>query len=305
MENKASVQNTLISIIIPCYNHATFLTKAIESVLTQNYKNVEIIVVDDESSDNTKEVAESYGDPVRYVYKKNGGLSAARNTGLEYIQGNYVVFLDADDWLYPNALQTNLNLLLKHPDAAFVSGGFDRVNLDENKIEEKIRPIDKDHYIEFLQGNYVGVPAAVLYQRWVLDEMKFDLTAPDSCGDYDLYLKISRKYPVLHHQEKIAAYRIHSSSMSTNSPMMLASVLQVLKRQQKNLKTIKEKKAYLFGFKVWKNYYCSEMYYKLRTRKIKPTSAILITLLKYKPKLFFKFLILSNKLNTKKLVLSK
>src|SRR5688572_7994074 len=168
-------QNSLISIIIPCYNHAQYLTKAIESVLNQNYKDVEIIVVDDESTDNTKEVTLSYGNPVKYIYKKNGGLSAARNTGLEHIQGNYVVFLDADDWLYADALQTNLDFLLQHPEAAFVSGGFDRVNIEDNKIEEKIRSIEKDHYIEFLQGNYVGVPAAVMYHRWVLEEIKFDL----------------------------------------------------------------------------------------------------------------------------------
>ena len=301
MTNEKPKQNTLISIIIPCYNHARYLTKAIESVFNQNYKDVEIIVVDDESTDNTKELTLSYGNPVKYIYKKNGGLSAARNTGLEHIQGNYVVFLDADDWLYPDALQTNINKLLQNPEAAFVSGGFDRVNTDDNTIEEKIRSIEKDHYIEFLQGNYVGVPAAVMYHRWVLDEIKFNLNAPDSCGDYDLYLNITRKYPVLHHQTKIAAYRIHNTSMSSNSPMMLASVLKVLKMQEGNLKTKKEKDAYQFGFQVWKNYYCCELYYKLRTRKINPNYSILSTLLKYKPKLLLKYLLLNNKLISKKL----
>lgn len=293
--------NTLISIIIPCFNHATYLKKAIDSVLQQSHKNVEIIVVDDESSDNTKEVAESYGAPVKYIFKENGGLSAARNTGLEYINGNYVVFLDADDWLYPDALQINLNYLLQNPKAAFVSGGFDRVNLEENTIEEKVRQIEKDHYIEFLQGNYVGVPAAVLYSRWILEKFKFNVAAPDSCGDYDLYLNITRSYPVVHHQEKIAAYRIHGANMSSNSPMMLASVLQVLKQQEKKLKTPREREAYEFGFQVWKNYYCSELYYKLRKRKIKPTFQILATLLKYKPTLLIKYILLNNIVVSKKL----
>ena len=81
----------LVSVIIPCYRQAQYLREAVDSVLAQTYSPVEVIVVNDGSDDNTEEVAKSYGDRIRYVYRDNGGLSAARNTGLEHAHGEYVV----------------------------------------------------------------------------------------------------------------------------------------------------------------------------------------------------------------------
>jgi glycosyltransferase involved in cell wall biosynthesis len=90
--NNQAVENRKVSVIIPCFNHACYLEKAIGSVLEQTYKNVEIIVVDDGSTDNTKEVAQSFTG-VTYVFQKNQGLSAARNTGIGASQGSFLVFL--------------------------------------------------------------------------------------------------------------------------------------------------------------------------------------------------------------------
>src|SRR6266513_5232454 len=94
----------LVSVIIPCYNQAHFLHEAIESVLAQTYSNREIIVVDDGSTDNTATVARCHSPP-RYIYQENAGPSAARNTGFEQSRGEYLVFLDADDRLLPEALE--------------------------------------------------------------------------------------------------------------------------------------------------------------------------------------------------------
>src|SRR5450432_3070501 len=90
----------VVSVIIPCYNQGKYLSKAVESVLEQTYRHFEIIVVDDGSSDNTKEVSESYPE-VKYVFQQNQGLAAARNTGIEHCSGSLLVFLDSDDWLVP------------------------------------------------------------------------------------------------------------------------------------------------------------------------------------------------------------
>src|SRR5690349_12444252 len=90
--------NDLVSVIIPCYNHGKYLSRAIESVLSQTYRNVEIVVVDDGSADNTKEVTDTFPH-VLYVHQNNQGLSAARNTGINNSKGKYLLFLDADDWL--------------------------------------------------------------------------------------------------------------------------------------------------------------------------------------------------------------
>ena len=111
----------LVSVVIPCYDHAQFLAQAIESVLGQSYANFEIIVVDDGSTDNTAEVVKGYS-PVRYVYQKNAGRSNARNTGLQQSRGEFLVFLDADDRLLPHALETGVYCMHEHPECAFVSG---------------------------------------------------------------------------------------------------------------------------------------------------------------------------------------
>src|SRR5690606_1422900 len=116
--NNYSVIN-LISVVIPCYNYGHFLPIAIESVLNQTYLNKEIIVVDDGSSDNTAEVATSY-EEVKYIYQKNRGLSAARNLGAAHSNGEYLVFLDADDWLYPKALEINAAYFRKKPSLKLV-----------------------------------------------------------------------------------------------------------------------------------------------------------------------------------------
>src|SRR5918995_6791294 len=111
----------LVTVVIPCYNQAHFLGEAIESVLSQSYKRFEIVVVDDGSTDDTSEVATRYP-RVRCIRQENRGLAGARNTGIRHCQGEYVVFLDADDRLLPEALEAGVREPGAHPEGAFVSG---------------------------------------------------------------------------------------------------------------------------------------------------------------------------------------
>ncbi len=282
--------NPLVSIIIPCYNHAHYLPKALESVFIQQYPSIEIIVVDDGSVDNTKEVALSYPQ-VKYVYQQNSGLSAARNTGIKNSSGEYLVFLDADDWLYPEAIQTNAEFLNKHTEIAFVSGDYDFAKHDVVFKHGGYEPVTANHYIGFLQKNYIGMIATVMFRRWVFKEFLYD-TSLKTCEDYDLYLRITRKYKVKHHSVKIAVYRFHGSNMSGNLPAMLKGVLEVLKKQKKELRTESEKKAYAKGIKLSKKYYSKELYIALATKKAKANKDNLLTLLRFEPlqlaKYFFK-----------------
>ncbi len=98
-----------ITIVIPCYNYGRYLGACIESVLKQTYPIHEIIVVDDESTDDTKEVASKY--PVKYIWQKNKGLSGARNTGIKEATGEYIMCLDADDLLTPGAIEEHMALI--------------------------------------------------------------------------------------------------------------------------------------------------------------------------------------------------
>ena len=253
----------LVSVVIPCFNHGRFLSEAIESAAKQSYHNVEIIVVDDGSTDNSREVAAGFPN-VRYFHQPNAGLSAARNMGIEKSRGSFLVFLDADDVLYPDAIGINLNYLVRNPSWVFVSGGHDKVDEWLNPLEaaDATAMVANDHYRELLRGNYIGMHATVMYRRDVFDEFRFD-TSLSACEDYDLYFKITRKYKVGCHTEKLAAYRHHGENMSGHYIKMLRHVLIVNGRQKRQLQTLDEKNAWREGIRIWRRYYATLLYKKL------------------------------------------
>lgn len=253
----------LVSVIIPCYNHSRYLNQAIESVLSQDYKNTEIIVVDDGSIDDTRTVAQMY-EQVKYVYQSNQGLSAARNTGIDNSKGEYLIFLDADDWLLPDAIRINLHFFKNDDKIAFVSGAYEMLHVKHGNIAVIKKPVLEKHFHNLLKVNYIGMHAAVMFRRTVFSEFRYD-TSLRASEDYDLYLKIARKYPVLHHTEPIAMYRKHESNMSGNIPLMLEYTLLVLNRQKYNLKDQAEKECLKRGIAFWKHYYASALYTQLRT----------------------------------------
>ena len=102
----------LVSVIIPTYNHANFLSKTLKSVINQTYSNWEAIVIDNHSKDNTDEVVAKFKDSriILYKIKNNGIIAKSRNLGIEHANGKWIAFLDADDWWYPDKLKTCLNL---------------------------------------------------------------------------------------------------------------------------------------------------------------------------------------------------
>ncbi|HEY4324712.1 MAG TPA: glycosyltransferase [Mucilaginibacter sp.] len=278
-----------VSVIIPCFNHGQYLMDALNSIWQQNYPMVEIIVVDDGSTDNTKEILKEV-EGIKYIYQENRGLSAARNTGIKNSNGEFLIFLDADDWLLPGAIRANIDYLKQDKTLAFVSGAHEKVFVDIGESKDEFQEAGTNHYIQLLQGNYIGMHAAVTYSRWVFNDFLFDENLK-ACEDYDLYLKISRKYPVFHHSNKIAAYRIHNSNMSGNIPKMLFYVLKVLKRQKTNLRNIEEKRAYKNGLKVWKNYYCLELYNKLQYNTLPLKGNDIFTLFKFETVLGLKIIL--------------
>jgi len=291
MEMKGSNYSVinLISVVIPCYNYGHFLPIAIDSIINQTYLNKEIIVVDDGSSDNTAEVAASY-EEVKYIYQKNRGLSAARNFGAAHSNGELLVFLDADDWLYPKALEISASYFCKNPSLKLVSGAYNLIFVKENKTVTRINRVDKNHYTQLLMNNYMAVPGSVMIKKEVFDIFKFDPNLK-ACEDYDLYLKIARDYPVFCHTYIIAAYVTHSNNMSGNIPLMLSSSLNVLERQKKRLRTSSERKAYAKGKRFWIDYYCSQLFLNLIMNKVIYSKKIMLLLLYYKPIFFIKFLV--------------
>jgi len=272
----------LISVIIPCYNHGNYLQEAVDSIRSQDYSPVEIIVVDDGSTDNTPDVSRELD--VKYIRQENAGLSAARNTGIHQSRGELLVFLDADDWLLPNALTINSGILMQKPELAFAAGAHEKVFVNKGETLEIVKDVEGDCHLRLLEGNFIGMHATVMYRRWVFDKFSFDTTL-NFCEDYDLLLKVSRTNPVTYHKQKIAAYRLHDENMSNNIPNMLESALHVLRRHADKISSKVEMESYKKGVKFLKTYYTKELYKGIRAGSVSLSFESMYTFLKHNPKL--------------------
>lgn len=247
-------KDTLVSVVITCYNHAHYLAKAIQSVLDQTWAATEIVVVDDGSTDHTPGVCD-YFKQVNYVRVERVGLSAARNIGVAHSKGRFLVFLDADDFLYPNAIELNLNYFMLYENVAFVSGGHDRVDAAENRLPLPAAAQNGGNgYVSLLQGNYIGMEATVMYRRSLFFKYHFN-PGLSACEDYDINLRIARDFPVFSHTNKVAAYRIHDHNQSRDTKRMLHSAITVLQQQYPFLMNQAERDAYEKGMLNWNNYY--------------------------------------------------
>ena len=223
----------LVSVIIPCYNQARFLVEAIESVFTQTSTHYEIIVVDDGSSDDTATVAKSF-EGVRCLSQKNLGLAAARNAGLRAVNGGYVVFLDADDRLLPNALEDGVAALESHPTCAFAYGHVRLIASDGSALSSPPQTaILADHYFELLRHNFIWSPGAVIYRRAVFEAVGHFNSLVNSSADFDLNARIARLFPVCCTDTVIMEYRRHDESMSRDAVAMLTGAVTARRLQRK------------------------------------------------------------------------
>ena len=245
--------------VIPCYNQAHFLSEAIQSVLSQTYTSFELIVVDDGSEDDTQEVASKYSakDPrVRLIRQHNRGLAGARNRGLSESRGEYVVFLDSDDRLQEEALEVGVRELEAHPGCAFVSGHYRPISAggDAYAVPRQAR-VEGDHYLALLRDNYISMPAVVMYRRWVFGEVGGFDGSVDAAADWDLYLRVARRFPVYHHGRVVADYRWHGSNMTADPALMLRSTVSVLRAQEQYVKGDERyEEAYEEGLRLFRGH---------------------------------------------------
>lgn len=260
-------RSPLVSIIIPCFNQDRFLAQAIESALKQSHCHLEVIVVDDGSTDDSSRVATRYGG-VELIWQPNRGLSAARNAGLGASAGEYLVFVDADDRLLDDALQAGVNCLADRPECAFVYGYYRLITADGAPLPSAGRRCaTEDHYLEMLRGNYIGMHAAVMYRRTVFEAVGGFDTTLGACEDYELYLRITRRFPVHCHAQVVAEYRQHDSNMSTDAGLMLKTSLRVLGTQRRHVEgNAQARRAYRTGVKYWQEYYGGKLIKVVRSQ---------------------------------------
>ena len=220
----------LISVIIPCYRQGHFLGDAIRSALDQTYAEKEIIVVNDGSDDNTEEVAKSFGDNIRYIRKSNGGLSSARNAGINIANGDYLHFLDADDLLLPHALSLMMEAMEEKENRIVIVGYklFERVATEPGQVEflppERLEP-----FPAMINRNF-GPPNILLTSRkMILEAGKFQ-EFPVTCEDWDMWLRLVFQGAEIKTKRTIAVcYRKHEANMSKDLSRMLDSRSQLMK----------------------------------------------------------------------------
>lgn len=205
-----------VSVIIPTYNRTRFISEAVESVLAQTYSDYEILVVDDGSIDNTKDVLLPYQDKVIYIYQKNQGVSAARNTGIRNSKGKYIAFLDSDDMWLPEKLEKQVEILDKYPDISMVYSNI-------SYCDEKGRYIRTASKANMFQSGHI--PEKVLLwkvncgylQTWLIRKSCFDEiglldTTFKMSEDREMSVRIAMNYNIYGLKEPLTMVRQHRPS---------------------------------------------------------------------------------------------
>jgi glycosyltransferase involved in cell wall biosynthesis len=249
------------------------------------------VVVDDGSRDHAEQVAARYPEVI-YIRQENQGL-AARNTGIRMSRGSYLVFLDADDRLLPTALEAGLRWFRAYPECAFVSGDHRRVAADGSIIKKpEASRVDRDHYLALLRGNYIGMHATVMYRREVLERIGGFATSLAACEDYELYLRIAKRFPIYSHNEVVAEYHLHGANMSCDTGLMLKTALAALRSQWQDIKSDKRcREAYKDGIGVWRENYGKELIHKIKNHihasgSWKQVARAVMVLWRYAPRWF-------------------
>jgi glycosyltransferase involved in cell wall biosynthesis len=219
----------LVSVVIPTYNYAKFVGRAIDSALAQTYSSVEVVVVDDGSSDDTPEVLARYGDRIRAIRQDNKGLSGARNTGLKAARGDYVALLDADDYWRPDKLEKQVALAERVPNVGAVGcvgEAVDRTGATLGFIRFDY-PVSAppDRTSEFrgvaAREHWVGCSASgALIPKRVLDDVGgFDETLR-AAEDWDMWLRIASKYTIRNTPELLCSICQHGTGTFRNPEKM-------------------------------------------------------------------------------------
>lgn len=213
--------NYKVSVIIPTYNRSDYVLDAIQSVIDQKYESVEILVIDDGSTDDTKEKLAPLHDSgmIRYIYQENQERSAARNRGILLASGEYLAFLDSDDLLEANAIGKQVQYLSTHPEVGLVHGGyikFDVLNHDLGYRDPSwfsgwVYPDILMIWYTLLSPSTVMVPKRVLDDVGGFDEDLF------IAEDLDLWRRIARKYPFGYINQSLARLRVHPGNTSRDA----------------------------------------------------------------------------------------
>lgn len=215
-----------VSVVIPTYNYGRYVTEAVDSVLGQSHTNREVIVVDDGSTDDTRERLMRYGGSIRYIYQENRGLSAARNTGIRNAKGQWIAFLDSDDLWHPRKLEIQLDAVQRGTDLRVIGcARAEEMWPEPQGTTPSLRTLG---VLDFLQS-YKGISGSSAVVRRDCFEVVglFDETLR-SCEDRHMWLRLATRFACAVVDWPGWWYRPHSGQMSRDSERMYRNYRRML-----------------------------------------------------------------------------
>jgi len=230
-----------VSLIITTYNRSNFLCRAIESALSQTYKNIEIIVVDDNSTDNTSLSINKYKDTIVYIRnKKNIGVSASRNIGILKSSGYYISFLDDDDEIHPEKIEKQLNIFINDEKVDAVYCGS--IKKYKKYVLEKKPRLNGIIYPKVLEACPNTIHSLLLKKKCIEDAGFFD-EQMRYYEDFDFWIRLSMNCIFAYVRESLVVYNIHGNQMSVNSKKAIEGIDYIL---EKHKKIFNANKKYLY-----------------------------------------------------------
>ncbi len=219
-----------MSVVIPTYNGARYLGSTIDSVLAQTYPRVEILVVDDGSTDHTAEVVQRYGSAVRYLGQTNAGTAAARNTGILAATGDLIALLDHDDLWLPDKLTRQVPRFAD-PNVGVVFAGIEFFDQETNHVTATYFPAESVDAHDVLA--HMVLPTQTLtFRRSAFDTVGlFDATLPGT-DDWDMEIRMAACYKVVGVPETLARVRLHETQQGRNAPRMYKNALRVVHKHR-------------------------------------------------------------------------
>jgi len=207
-----------VSIVTPSFNQAQFIERTIESILGQNYPNLEYIIMDGGSKDGTVDIIKKYGKRIIWKSEKDGGQSEAINKGLRMATGEIVAFLNSDDTYEPGAIQKVVDFFLANPDKKWVYGKCKIVDENDREIRRPITwykniKLKNYTYRKLLAENFISQPAT-FWKRELLDEIGYINEDEHYTMDYEYWLRIGQKYPAGVINAYLADFRMYNTSKS-------------------------------------------------------------------------------------------
>lgn len=217
-----------VSICIPTYNRREYLKQTLDSVFAQTYKDYEVVILDDGSTDGTGEMVEAGGYDVRYYWRENQGEAATCNELIELAQGKYISFVHSDDLLYPDSVERMVNALLAEPDDIVVYGDYVRIDEHGNDCGRSNKKLYSGHVTQYVFENNIVHACGSMFSKKALQEVGGMDTTLKVCYDYKMELQLSLMYRFIGLDKPTFMRRRHSSNTSGNSFINRKTELDVL-----------------------------------------------------------------------------